>query len=572
MEAADDLVQQSRRERALAWYAIHADEMIDTWLNELWPLSPNIESKSRFRRRLTELRDVFFHAISADAPNASFERSQGVVFSKVFAGDMNVLTATRMIITRTMLTELPLPFLPAVTQPFEQAMTRFIWGYCDHATAIERLKEDEAVSTAEPESDLDPAWYRELVNRHPVAITISRASDHVIVAGNPAVERLFGYTVAELSDLPDDAVIVDSSPENEADKVHELAIGKIPDLVRERVLRHKDGHPVRFQSRHWNLFDAAGKRKYIATEDRLLDDQETLWQRAEKRFRYLTQFSVDPAFVIDRAGRISYASPATLRGLGSDPDALVGRAFMELVLLDDHKAFTEFRRALEESPRALRSIELRLYRNDGQWRWFEITGSNLFDVPEIEGISLQARDITDRKRVEEWLSQQALIDPLTNLLNRRGMMAQLELALERSQKSGGIVGVLFIDLDRFRVINRRYGHETGDALLVEIGERLRFLLGGASSAARLGGDEFVVLLEKMSPEQITALADQIAAALGNPIEVGASVHRVGANIGIVTGKGGRDDAMQLLRAADAAQYGAKAAGDGLPMFHTDVEA
>lgn len=562
----------SRKERALAWYAIHADEIVDTWLAELWPLAPRVESKWRFRRRLSELRDVFIHAIAADSPNTSFERSQGIVFSILFGGDMDVLTATRMVIARTMITELPLPLLPAVTRPFERAMTHFIWGYCDHATGEERRQQETAEASARPTSELGLEWYRELIEQHPVALAISRASDHVVVAGNRALEQLFGYPLDEVADVPDDAVIADSSPENEADKAHELATGKIPYLVREQVFRHKDGHLVHFQSRHWNIVDAAGEPKYIATECRLIDDQETLWQRAEKRFRHLTQLSVDPTFVIDHSGRIAYASPATLRGLGIDPDALTGRPFMELVLLDDHRAFAEFRRTLEEWPRAVRNIELRLYRNDGQWRWFEITGSNLFDVPEIEGISLQARDITDRKRVEDWLSQQALIDPLTNLLNRRGMMAQMELVLERGRAARSMSGVLFIDLDRFHAINNRYGHDVGDDLLVEIGERLRYVLGGSSSAARLGGDEFVVLLENTSLEQITALADQISAAISSPIEMGTNVYRVHANIGIVTSEAGRDTAMSLLRAADAAQYRAKAAGDGVPVIHTDIEA
>lgn len=132
--------------------------------------------------------------------------------------------------------------------------------------------------------------------------------------------------------------------------------------------------------------------------------------------------------------------------------------------------------------------------------------------------------------------------------------------------------MLFIDLDRFHAINSRYGHEIGDELLVEVAERLRYVLGGASFAARLGCDEFVVLLENTSLGQITALADQIAAVLGSPIEVGAHVQRIRANIGIVTSDGGRDTAMELLRAADAAQYRAKAAGDGVPVFHTDAEA
>lgn len=563
---------RSRRERALAWYAIHADEIADSWVTELWPFSPSVESKARFRRRLAEIRDVFIHAIASDEPNASFERSQGIIFATSFRGNMDVLTAARTVFTRTMISDLPLPLLPAVTRSFERVMTQFIWGYCDHATALERKLEAQPAVVDHPKTALELGWFREIVEQHPVAIAIFRATDRGFVMGNPALEKMFGYSLAEFGDVPDEDFLVDASSENDPDKAHELVIGKIPFLVRDQVFRHKDGRLVPFKITQWNLKDANGETRYIATECRHRDTEELRRHHAERRSAHLSLLSIDPTFVLDRSGRITYASPSTMRGLGVDPEMLTSRAFMELILLEDHRAFAEFKRLLEEWPRTVRNLELRMHRSDGQWRWFEITGSNLFDVPEIEGISIQARDITDRKRVEEWLSQQALMDPLTNLLNRRGIMSQLELVLERSRAARSTIGVLFIDLDRFHTINSRYGHEIGDVLLVEVGERLRFVLGGASSAARLGGDEFVVVLEDTSLEQITALADQIAAALSSPIEVGAHVQRVRANIGIVTSEAGRDTATELLRAADAAQYRAKAAGDGVPVFHSDLEA
>ncbi|MGH2548267.1 MAG: diguanylate cyclase domain-containing protein, partial [Thermomicrobiales bacterium] len=486
-----------------------------------------------------------------------------------FQGSMNALTAARAVFTRTMISDLPPPLLPAVTGPIERTMTQFIWGYCDHATALERRQLEQPAAIDRFETAIDLRWYREIIEQHPVAIAIFRATDRVFAIGNPALERMFGYTLAEFGDVPDEDVLVDASSENDVDMAHKLATGEIPFLVRDQVFRHKDGRLVHFQSRQWNLNDANGETRYIATECRHRDTQATRRQHAERRFAHLSLLSVDPTFVLDRSGLITYASPSTMRGLGVDPETLTSRSFMELILLDDHRAFSEFQRSLEEWPRTVRNIELRMHRSDGQWRWFEITGSNLLDVPEIEGISIQARDITDRKRIEEWLSQQALMDPLTNLLNRRGIMSQLELVLERSRSEGTTTGVLFIDLDRFYTINSQYGHEIGDMLLAEIGERLRFVLGGASSAARLGGDEFVVLLENTSLEQTAALADQIAAALGSPIEIGVHVQRVRVNIGIATTEAGQDTAMELLRAADAAQYRAKAAGDGMPVFHND---
>lgn len=564
--------QQSRKEKALAWYAIHADEIVETWVAELWPLATNVESKALLRRRVSELRENFIHAIATDDGGCEvFDRSQGLVFAAAFGGKIEALTEARTLITRTLFSDLPAPLWPAVSRPFERAMTQFIWGYSDHATAVEREREHTVRLSERVETVLELGWYREIIEQHPMAIAVFRATDRAFMTGNAALVAMFGYSLDEFARLTDDEFPIETIADYDVAKLHELISGKIPYLVREQSLRHKDGRPIRFECRQWMLADGERARRYIVTECRLLHEQETLGQRAEKRFRHLAQLVIDPTFVVDRAGRITYATPSTMRGLGIDPDSLTRLPFMELILLEDHRAFTEFRKSLEEWPRSVHNVELRLYRSDGQWRWFELTGSNLLDVPEIEGFTLQARDITDRKRVEEWLSQQALIDPLTNLLNRRGVMSQIELMLERGEDHHFTTGLLFIDLDRFHTYNNRYGHETGDALLMEIGERLRFVLGGGSSAARLGGDEFVVLLENTTREQIIALADQIAATLSSPIEIGSNLLRVRANIGIVTSGPGRDTATALLRAADAAQYQAKAAGNGMPVIYTDGE-
>jgi diguanylate cyclase (GGDEF)-like protein/PAS domain S-box-containing protein len=164
-----------------------------------------------------------------------------------------------------------------------------------------------------------------------------------------------------------------------------------------------------------------------------------------------------------------------------------------------------------------------------------------------------------RLRSEERMRHEALHDPLTGLANRTLLRDRLEHALARSARDGTVTGVLFVDLDDFKHVNDRFGHLAGDAVLAEIGQRLRAAVRPADTVARLGGDEFVVVCEDVDEETALALGARLEAAIRGPLEVGSAEHRLTASIGIALG---HDDADSMLAAADAAVYQAKAAGRG----------
>jgi diguanylate cyclase (GGDEF)-like protein/PAS domain S-box-containing protein len=165
----------------------------------------------------------------------------------------------------------------------------------------------------------------------------------------------------------------------------------------------------------------------------------------------------------------------------------------------------------------------------------------------------------ERLRGEERMRHQAVHDPLTGLANRTLLRDRLEHALARSAREGGGTGVLFVDLDNFKQINDAHGHAAGDALLIELGARLRTAVRPVDTVARFGGDEFVVVCEQVDRSAALALARRVEEAIEQPITLRGVRHCMTAGIGLAVGRGDPDT---LLADADAAAYRAKAAGGG----------
>jgi diguanylate cyclase (GGDEF)-like protein/PAS domain S-box-containing protein len=166
-----------------------------------------------------------------------------------------------------------------------------------------------------------------------------------------------------------------------------------------------------------------------------------------------------------------------------------------------------------------------------------------------------------RLRGEARTRYEAVHDPLTGLANRTLLRDRLDHALARSEREGAATGVLFVDLDNFKQVNDRYGHGTGDMVLVEVARRLREAVRPADTVARLGGDEFVVVCEQVDEPSAVTLGGRVQAAIRPPLVVDGVKHAVSGSIGIALGSG-HIDPDALLRDADAASYRAKANGTG----------
>ena len=174
-------------------------------------------------------------------------------------------------------------------------------------------------------------------------------------------------------------------------------------------------------------------------------------------------------------------------------------------------------------------------------------------------------DITDLKQAQAALARQATHDPLTGLPNRRLLLEGLISALAdlgRGQRTG-TVALMFVDLDRFKMVNDVLGHDAGDALLRTAAARLRNAVRAHDMVARFGGDEFVVLLQHVADRgELHDVAQRILDTVAAPIPIGGETADVGASVGIATAAGPDDDPDALLRNADAAMYRAKEQGRG----------
>jgi diguanylate cyclase (GGDEF)-like protein/PAS domain S-box-containing protein len=297
-------------------------------------------------------------------------------------------------------------------------------------------------------------------------------------------------------------------------------------------------------------------------------------QRVEARFRSLVQNATDLITVIDADATIRYQSPSVRRVLGYEPSELEGTSFFDLIHLDDA---SRVRSLLVASGAGQTVIDARLRHHSGTWLAVEMTPNDLTDDPNVAGIVLNTRDVSERRAFEEQLQHQAFHDTVTGLANRALFHDRVHHALERQERDGEALAVLLLDLDDFKAVNDSLGHAVGDRLLVEVGNRLRTLVRGADTVARMGGDEFAVLMEEAREEEAGEAAERIVEGLKAAFQLDGKDVLVRASLGIaiVEGAGGEEGAEEVLRNADVAMYMAKAEGKGRyqifePTMHNSV--
>jgi len=280
-------------------------------------------------------------------------------------------------------------------------------------------------------------------------------------------------------------------------------------------------------------------------------------RHAEQRFQALFQHAPDLVAVLDEDGQAIYASPSAAALLGTDIRLLFGISVFDLVHSEDRARLkAEFEDLRSHSERVLRR-QCRVLAGDRTFRWVEFTASNQLHNPSLNGVVINARDVTDSRALQDRLAHEAQHDSLTALPNRRCMNDKLRELL-RDQA----VGVLFIDLDGFKPINDTYGHEAGDDLLRQVAERLSGHLRSQDLLARVGGDEFVVLMPGMVRYfEAQAFADRLRRTIEEPFPIGPDAVRISASIGVHLATPA-DNPDHVLRAADHAMYTIKKAGGG----------
>jgi diguanylate cyclase (GGDEF)-like protein/PAS domain S-box-containing protein len=309
---------------------------------------------------------------------------------------------------------------------------------------------------------------------------------------------------------------------------------------------------------HWSI-EALAAEAGLALE-RITLAGEINRRAGEEYFRTLVQSTPDLILILDEGNLIRYASPSAVAVFGTEK--LTGVNLADLVEPGDRLVAVQLLDLARSGGDRDETMDWRLPAVDGSVLRVEVTCRDLRADPTVGGLVVTLRDVTERRRLERELTLRAFRDPLTGLANRVLFQERAGQAVARSHRTGEGAGLLLIDLDDFKEVNDTLGHAAGDELLVAAAERLRAVLGPEHSPARLGGDEFAALIEDVTdPEDLERLAEQVLAALAEPVLIGTQPVSARASIGVAMVVEARDG-EDVIRHADLALYAAKGAGKG----------
>lgn len=321
----------------------------------------------------------------------------------------------------------------------------------------------------------------------------------------------------------------------------------------------------------------ATRTRELAEANRKLVSEVALHQRSERqlaaseaRYRAIFESAAEGIMFTDAASRIVQVNTAFCEITGYSKAEVLGRspAFLGSGR-HDAAFFADMYAALAQQ--GLWQGEIWNRRKDGDLyvQWMSVT--RIAGAEGVVGYVATMTDITSRKKAEERLRFRADHDALTGLPNRNLFDDRLRTATVKARRHGDRFALMLVDLDRFKSVNDRLGHLAGDALLVEVGQRLQACVRASDTVARLGGDEFAVVLEEVNgPDAVREVAARICADMARPFELAEGQAQIGASVGVVLGPDDAANATELMRRADAALYAVKKGTRGAFRFYEEM--
>ena len=273
----------------------------------------------------------------------------------------------------------------------------------------------------------------------------------------------------------------------------------------------------------------------------------------ERRFRALVQNASDLVLVIDHDASITYMSEASQRILGREADGCVGLDVRELLIHGDVSNANRYVAAVFNGSPPAHDLEVRLQHSDGSTRLFECAFTDMFNVEGVNGLVINATDVTNQRTLERDLLNAATTDHLTLMLNRSAFINEISSAMRSASLTGAGVSVAIINIDNFRQLNESLGPVLADQVLINSSHAIRRSVRLADSVARLSGGEFAVLFPTVSEtSEAAALVERVLEELAIPMSVGDKDLVITARAGISTGGDAVLDAPALVRQADTA--------------------
>ncbi|MDH5570515.1 MAG: EAL domain-containing protein [Gammaproteobacteria bacterium] len=329
-----------------------------------------------------------------------------------------------------------------------------------------------------------------------------------------------------------------------------------------------------------NTVNNAMKKRQLEYENLRM---HTKLQESEKLHRYIVNKSPDIVYMLDSKGLFTFMNKRIETLLGYSRHEIIGKHYTELVHEDDHQKAMHTFNERRTGKRASVNIELRLKsKNTGTSRCFEtsllpievnamgVYNSGKINPGKFIGTYGIARDITERVEAEEIIRFQAYHDMLTRLPNRTLLKDRLNQAITYAKRNKRKLAVMFLDLDRFKVVNDTLGHIIGDQLLQAVSVRLKKCLREGDTLARIGGDEFTLLLPEVHGKKDSALiAQKIINALKKPFTIDAHEFYISTSIGIAHYPDDGISMDTLIKHADIAMYHVKGNGKDGYQFYTD---
>ncbi len=338
---------------------------------------------------------------------------------------------------------------------------------------------------------------------------------------------------------------------NEEVAVEALKLGASDYIVKDVEMKYLELLPV--------VIDRVVYQQHILRERKQM---ENAVRESEERYRSLVDLSPD-GIAVHAEGKFVFINPAGARYLGaSNPEQLIGRAFVEVVHPDYHDIANERVYLMERKQTSVPWIEEKFIRLDGMEINVEVAGVP-YTYRGRPAAQIIFRDISERKMVEERLQRLALYDTLTGLSNRTLFSDRMNQLLALAKRNHYVLALLYVDFDRFKAINDTLGHGVGDLLLAEASKRMASCTRRADTVARMGGDEFIGICGKIaSPSDAGVVAQKIIDTLSKPFVIKGHEYTIGASIGISLYPNDGNDVETLLSKADTAMYRVKESGMG----------